>query len=193
MKDTYHVENTTGGVSIMQRNATGDYEPVTLIAYGDVMPRLDAGEWDENEGLALKIIQSWGKAVRTFTDTEILFLWRWLIAQAFILEQQKKNGSVSVEWQPGEFRDCAIYRGQYGAMNLYLSAERLAMATNIEGALIENYGTEQGTKNAIQFYMNMRGDNGGLSEWGSSLLSELHDGFIQQVQKSGMPDAPVVH
>jgi hypothetical protein len=34
---------------------------------------------------------------------------------------------------------------------VYPFAERLAMANNIEGAMIERYGIEQGTENAIVF------------------------------------------
>ncbi|CAK8737736.1 hypothetical protein SODG_006605 [Sodalis praecaptivus] len=86
-----------------------------------------------------------------------------------------------------------MYRGEYGGMSLYLAAVRLAMANNIEGALIEKYGPEQGTINAIQFYAAMRDENGGLSDMGREVLCELHDSFIKELNESGMPEAPTAH
>jgi hypothetical protein len=189
----YHVENTPDGIKISQHTADRLYAHVDLIPYADAMTRLDAGEWDDDLDLAFEIARKWGQSDYNYTHNDALLLWRWVIAFAFNCEQRVANGTVTVEWRPGEFRECAVYQGEYGAMNLYLSTERFAMANNIEGALIEKYGTEQGTLNAIEFYAAMRGENGGLSEMGRKVLSELHDGFIKELNDSGMPEAPTAH
>ncbi|MGX8940155.1 hypothetical protein ACWWJF_05710 [Symbiopectobacterium sp. Eva_TO] len=189
----YHVENTPDGINISQHTAERLYEHVDLIPYADAMTRLDAGEWDDDLDLALAIIIKWCKSDSPYSHHDALLLWRWLIAYAFDYEQREANGTVTVEWNPGEYRECAVYQGEYGAMNLYLSTERFAMANNIEGALIKKYGPEQGTMNAIRFYAAMRDENGGLSEMGRKVLSELHDSFIKELNESGMPEAPTTH
>ncbi|CAK8744493.1 hypothetical protein SODG_007606 [Sodalis praecaptivus] len=189
----YHVENTPDGIKISQHTAERLYAHVDLIPYAETMTRLDAGEWDDDLDLALAIIIKWGKSDSPYSHHDALLLWRWLTAYAFDYEQREANGTVTVEWRPGEFKECAVYQGEYGAINLYLAAERFAMANNIEGALIEKYGAEQGTINAVQFYAAMRGERGCLSEMGREVLSELHDGFIQQIHESGMPEAPTAH
>lgn len=189
----YHVENTPDGINISQHTAERLYEHVDLIPYADAMTRLDAGEWDDDLNLAFEIARKWGQSDYDYTNHDALLLWRWLIAYAFNHEQRVANGTVTVEWDPGEYRECAVYQGEYGAMNLYLSTERFAMANNIEGELIKKYGAEQGTIIAIQFYAAMRDENGGLSEMGRKVLSELHDSFIKTLNESGMPEAPTAH
>ncbi|MGX8941596.1 hypothetical protein ACWWJF_15800 [Symbiopectobacterium sp. Eva_TO] len=189
----YHVENIPDGINISQHTAERLYGHVDLIPYADAMTRLDAGEWDDDLNLAFEIARKWGQSDYDYTHHDALLLWRWVIAFAFNHEQRVANGTVTVEWRPGEFRECAVYQGEYGAMNLYLSAERFAMANNIEGALIEKYGPEQGMMNAIQFYTAMRGERGGLSDMGREVLCELHDSFIKTLNDSGMPEAPTAH
>ncbi|VFS47787.1 hypothetical protein [Budvicia aquatica] len=79
-------------------------------------------------------------------------------------------------------------------MAIYRLTERLAIANNIEGALIEKYGADQGTRNAISFYISMiDAGTGSLSGVGSELLTSLHDGFIQNLNANGLPTAPAAH
>lgn len=193
----YRAEATSVGVRILRCNHEGVFEQVDLVPFTDVMRRLDAGEWEDEIKLSFDILKAWGKKPKdrneAATDEELLLLWRWLIAMAFIREQHEKNGSARVEWRPGEFKDCALYIGKHGGMNLYPMAERLAMANNIEGALIERYGREQGVNNAIEFYMMMAGEDHGLSDAGREILADLHDSFIDQMNREGLPTAPTAH
>ena len=189
----YRVEATTDGVNIMRSNHEGIFERVDLVPFPDVMRRLDAGEWEEEITLSFDIIKAWGSSRKSATDSDLLLLWRWLIATVFIREQREENGTERVEWRPGEFKDCAIYVGEHGSMNLYPLAERLAMANNIEGALIERFGPEQGVKNAIDFYTMMVGNDRGLSKVGREILADLHDSFIEQLNREGLPTAPTAH
>lgn len=189
----YRVEATADGVNIMRSNYKGIFEYVDLVPFSDVMRRLDAGEWEEEITLSFDIIKAWGSSRKSATDSDLLRLWRWMIATEFIREQREKNGTQRVEWRPGEFKDCAIYVGEQGGMNLYPLTERLAMANNIEGALIERYGPEQGVKNAIDFYMMMVGNDRELSQVGREILADLHDSFIKQLNREGLPTVPMAH
>ncbi|MCV5682529.1 hypothetical protein OFN25_32840, partial [Escherichia coli] len=77
---------------------------------------------------------------------------------------------------------------------LYPVAERLAMANNIEGAMIEKYGVDVGTNNAIIFYSNMFDvEQGTLTSFGREVLADLHNIFIAERNENGIPEAPVTH
>lgn len=143
--------------------------------------------------LEFELMTYWVKRSTNGDYDNMLLFWRWLVALTFDEEQREANGTVNCEWRPGEFVECTIYRGPHGAMNLYPSAERMAMANNIEGALIERFGREEGTRNAIQFYIGMRDPKGGLSPMGREVMGRLHDSFISEMNEHGMPDEPVTH
>lgn len=79
-------------------------------------------------------------------------------------------------------------------MPLYPVAERLAMANNIEGAMIERFGIESGTERAIIFYRAMMDvEQGALTRFGRETLAELHNSFIAELNENGMPAEPVTH
>ncbi|QBH98435.1 hypothetical protein EKN56_19790 [Limnobaculum zhutongyuii] len=189
----YYVEAKSEVIKIYQLQSDNKYHEQEAIPFADVARRLDEGAWDDKPALALKIITIWGNTINQLSDTDVLLTWRWLIASTFERELREKNGVVRVERCPDEFVDCAVYRSNQGAMNIYLSTERFAMANNIEAALIERFGVEQGTRNATQFYIMMRSEDGGLSDFGWEVLTEMHDGFLQQLNESGMPEAPTAH
>lgn len=165
---------------------------VTFIIFDDIPRRVNELE-TPCVLLEMTLMTYWAKHQKASNDEDMLIFWRWLVAAAFDEEQRKANGTVEVEWRPGDMRVCALYVGKFGAMNLYPSAERLAMANNIEGALIERYGREQGTHNAIQFYIGMKEKNGGLTQLGREVLSGLHDAFIQELNETGLPETPTAH
>lgn len=191
--DALHVEAHSGFINILRLNNQRIYELQEQVPFTQVASRLDAGDWDEQLFLGMKIIHEWGDSDHATSAEETLIIWRWLIAAIFFLEQKEMNGSTVAHNFNGEEFDSAIYVGKHGGMNLFPAAERFAMANNIEAALIERYGAEQGTANAISFYIAMRGDNGELSELGREILSGLHDEFILQIQDSGIPESPTAH
>jgi len=143
--------------------------------------------------LETQLMQYWARYSETTDNENMLLFWRWVVAHAFDEEQRQANGTVTCEWRPGEFVECAIYRGPHGGMNLYPSAERKAMADNIEGALIERFGREEGTRNAIQFYVAMKEPAAGLTPLGREVMSRLHDTFLCDMNEHGLPDEPVTH
>lgn len=153
--DLFHAEATPHGVNIMTRNDAGMYEHVALINYEKVVVRLDAGEYDNktDEGFALHLAVADGgeRGWFDFTAQHNVTMWRWLIAATFVSEMKRENGTTTVTEADGTSSQVAIYSNGNAGMVVYPFAERLAMANNIEGAMIERYGVEQGTANAIVF------------------------------------------
>ncbi len=129
-----------------------------------------------------------------YTSQHHVIMWRWLIATAFINEMRKENGTVSIIDDSGNHSVVSVYSNGIVAMPLYPVAERLAMANNIEGAMIEKYGVDVGTKNAIIFYSNMFDvEQGTLTSFGREVLADLHNSFIAELNENGIPEAPVTH
>ena len=196
--DLLHAEATPHGVNIMTRNDAGGYEQFALISYESAVNRLDAGEYDDtpNIGYAIHFAVADGGARGwfDFTAQHNVTMWRWLIAATFVSEMKRENGTTTVTEPDGSASQVAIYSNGKAGIVVYPFAERLAMANNIEGALIERYGPEQGTEKAIVFYQSMLDvDAGELMPAGREILAELHDSFIDDIEQNGLPEAPVAH
>ncbi|EPB0511988.1 hypothetical protein ACRABS_002258 [Salmonella enterica subsp. enterica] len=197
-RDLFHAEATPHGVNIMTRNDAGMYEHVALITYEKVVVGLDAGEYDNkpDEGFALHFAVADGGARGwfDFTSQHEVTMWRWLIAATFVSEMKRNNGTTMVTEPDGTSSQVAIYSNGTAGMVIYPFAERLAMANNIEGAMIERYGAEQGTENAIVFYRAMLdAESGELTPFGRETLAELHDHFIADLDENGWPEMPAAH
>ena len=196
--DLFHAEATPHGVNIMTRNDAGMYEHVALINYEKVVVRLDAGEYDNktDEGFALHLAVADGgeRGWFDFTAQHNVTMWRWLIAATFVSEMKRENGTTTVTEADGTSSQVAIYSNGNAGMVIYPFAERLAMANNIEGAMIERYGVEQGTANAIVFYQAMIDtERGELTPFGRETLAELHNSFIAELDENGWPEMPLAH
>ena len=196
--DLFHAEATPHGVNIMTRNDAGMYEHVALINYEKVVVRLDAGEYDNktDEGFALHLAVADGgeRGWFDFTAQHNVTMWRWLIAATFVSEMKRENGTTTVTEADGTSSQVAIYSNGNAGMVVYPFAERLAMANNIEGAMIERYGVEQGTANAIVFYQAMIDtERGELIPFGRETLAELHNSFIAELDENGWPEMPLAH
>ncbi|EOE5017772.1 hypothetical protein ACKGF3_001447 [Salmonella enterica] len=194
----YRAEATPEGVNIMTRNDAGISEHVELISYECAVARLVVGEYDNNldNGFAIHLAVAEGGNVGWFdyTAQHNLEMWRWLIAAAFIAEMKHENGTTIVTDLDGTTSWAALYSNGDTTIPLYPSAERLAMANNIEGAMLERYGIEQGTENIIIFYHSMLDvELGELTPFGREVLAELHDHFINDLEVNGWPETPVTH
>ena len=194
----YRAEATPHGVNIMTRNDAGMYEHVDLINYEKAVIRLDAGEYDNKPdgGFALHFAVADGGARGwfDFTAQHNVTMWRWLISACFVAEMKRDNGTTSVTEADGTTSQVAIYSNGNAGMVVYPFAERLAMANNIEGAMIERYGVEQGTENAIVFYRAMLdAERGELTPFGRETLAELHDHFIADLDENRWPEMPAAH
>lgn len=194
----FHAEATPHGVNIMTRNDAGMYEHVAIITYESAVSRLDAGEYDDTPdiGYAIHFAVADGGARGwfDFTAQHNVTMWRWLIAAKFVSEMKRENGTTSVTEADGTTSQVAIYSNGNAGMVIYPFAERLAMANNIEGAMIERYGVEQGTEKAIVFYKAMLDtERGELTPFGRETLAELHNSFIAELDENGWPEMPLPH
>ena len=196
--DLLHAEATPHGVNIMTRNDAGGYEQVALISYESAVNGLDAGEYDDKPdiGYAIHFAVADGGARGwfDFTAQHNVTMWRWLIAATFISEMKRENGTTTVTEADGKSSLVTFYSNGTEGIVVYPFAERLAMANNMEGAMIERYGVEQGTANAIVFYQAMIDtERGELTPFGRETLAELHNSFIAELNENGMPAEPVTH
>lgn len=196
--DVLHAEATPHGLNIMASNDAGGYELVALISYESAVNRLDAGECDDtpNIGYAIHFAVADGGARGwfDFTAQHNLTMWRWLIAATFISEMKRENGTTTITEDDGKSSLVTFYSNGTEGIVVYPFAERLAMANNMEGAMIERYGIEQGTANAIVFYQAMIDtERGELTPFGRETLAELHDGFIADLNENGLPEMPAAH
>ena len=196
--DLLHAEATPHGVNIMTRNDAGIYEHVAIINYEKVVVRLDAGEYDDTPdiGYAIHFAVADGgeRGWFDFTAQHNVTMWRWLIAATFISEMKRENGTTTIKEDDGKSSLVTFYSNGTAGIVVYPFAERLAMANNMEGAMIERYGVEQGTEKAIVFYQAMLDvEAGELTSFGRETLAELHDHFISDLQQNGWPEMPLTH
>ncbi|EPA7368701.1 TPA: hypothetical protein PBO89_000153 [Escherichia coli] len=196
--DLLHAEATPHGVNIMTRNDAGGYEQVALISYESAVNGLDAGEYDDKPdiGYAIHFAVADGGARGwfDFTAQHNVTMWRWLIAATFISEMKRENGTTTVTESDGTSSQVAIYSNGTAGIVVCPFAERLAMANNMEGAMVERYGIEQGTANAIVFYQAMIDtERGELTPFGRETLAELHNSFIAELDENGWPEMPLAH
>ncbi|EIN9335850.1 hypothetical protein LQC94_003845 [Escherichia coli] len=195
---TFHAEATPDGVNIMHRSNDGMTERVETVSYIDAVNRLDAGDYDDkpDEGMFihLAIASGGNQGYFDYTSQHHVIMWRWLIAATFVSEMKRENGTTTVTESDGTSSQVAIYSNGTAGIVVYPFAERLAMANNIEGAMIERYGVEQGTENAIVFYRAMLdAERGELTPFGRETLAELHDHFIADLDENGWPEMPAAH
>ncbi|CAH5524090.1 hypothetical protein AI2941V1_0827 [Enterobacter cloacae] len=172
-----------------------------VIGYSVAVRQLDNGNYDKRIPDGLDLLACIMEAIESgwFTpgiESEII-IWRWMLVAVFITEEQAKNGTVEVANDSGGFDTAVIYSGQHGSISVYPAPERFALSSHVEGLAIEKYGQELGQQMALRMYRDMLdtdAENGlRLSKMGREGLNLLHDSFIEQIQKEGMPDMPVMH
>ncbi|EHT03225.1 MULTISPECIES: hypothetical protein [Klebsiella/Raoultella group] len=194
--DPFRAEPTPEGLRITSSGGDGR-ETVQLIAYDEAVNRLDAGDYDDSStgyDIHLAVAEGGNCGYFDFTAQHNVTMWRWLIAAAFITEMKLKNGTTIVTEPDGTSSQVAVYSNDKASITVYPFSERLAMANNIEGAMIERYGSEEGAENAIVFYQAMLDvEAGELTAFGRETLAELHDHFISDLQQNGWPEMPLTH
>lgn len=171
-----------------------------LVGFLSVTERLSRGDYDRNhkEGMGLACAALDGVALTWFAAApeQHAALWRWIVAAAFIEEQVKNNGNIDVIGDDGRKVRVALYAGKYGAITVYPVAERVALASQVEGYALQKYGPTTGMDLAIQHYQTMLDWRDGtycLSDHGRDILSDLHDNLIATIHASGVPAMPTEH
>ncbi|HDS6540924.1 TPA: hypothetical protein QHU28_001768 [Enterobacter hormaechei subsp. steigerwaltii] len=188
---TFNPEPTSTGIRFGNR----------VIGYSVAVRQLDNGNYDKriSDGLELLACIMEGIESGWFNpgiEKEII-LWRWMLVAVFITEEQEKNGTCEVANDSGGFDKAVIYSGQRGSISIYPAPERFALANHVEGIAIEKYGQDLGQQMALRMYKGMLAEDEvqglQLSQFGREGFNLLHDSFIEQIQKEGMPDMPVMH
>ena len=194
--ESFRAEPTPEGLRITCSGGDGR-ETVQLIAYDEAVNRLDAGEYDDSGtgyDIHLAVAEGGNCGYFDFTAQHNVTMWRWLIAATFVSEMKRENGTTTVTEPDGSASQVAIYSNGKAGIVVYPFSERLAMANNIEGAMIERYGSEEGAEKAIVFYQAMLDvEAGELTSFGRETLAELHDGFIADLNENGLPEMPAAH
>ncbi|MEX0447822.1 hypothetical protein [Xenorhabdus sp. SGI246] len=178
----YHTEIIGADVNVMKRNENGIFEHSGLIPLADIPTRANAGEWDNEKVLGMRLVAEYLDHAQGDPEKDLL-AFRWLVATLYIMETTAKN-------------KMPYYRNHSVSLPLLMDCERFAMANNIEGALLERFGKVQGTENAILMYSGMLDDNGPLklSPMGIEVMDNLHEAFTLDVANGALNNAtPTVH
>lgn len=184
----------------LQATPDGVLESGKVTGYTAIIRSLDAGRHDKYVSQALRLLscvfEAHEKGWYRISIANEVILWRWLVVTVFLIEQSSLNGTTEVINHSGGVDRAIIYRGKKGGMSIYPGPERFCLANNIETVAIEEYGVDRGPEKALQIYKGMvtAGEQGfELSKWGRDAFKILHDGFIEELNKNGMPDMPVMH
>lgn len=181
----YFAESTSAGVIVYKLNSDKKYHQYgDVIHFGQIISRADAGEWDHLPSLCLRILSEWTETQKKPTPMDTLVFYRWMVSFLFVTEQAANHGKP-------------LYVHSGVKMDISLGIERLAIANNIEGALIERFGEKNGVKNAISFYQQMISIDSNntlhLSDFGRDTLVDLHNSFVQQVITNGLSSTLTKH
>ncbi|MEX0448049.1 hypothetical protein [Xenorhabdus sp. SGI246] len=137
----YHTEIIGTDINIMKRNENGIFEHIGLIPLVDIPTRANAGEWDNEKVLGMRLIAEYLDHAQGDKENDLL-AFRWRVATLYIMETTDKNKTP-------------YYRNHGVTLPLLMDCERFAMANNIEGAMLERFGKTQGTENTILMYHGM--------------------------------------
>lgn len=163
-----------GIATLCERDAQEVKNILASVPLADTPASLDAGEWDSKPVVALSLVVQWSKNTRD--ENNDIRIWPWLVAHQRAGELEMNHG------------EC-VFRSEVSPVVMQLSEKliRLALASNIEGALIGEYGSVQGEKNATAFYQAMLSVEPTkamrLTAWGRDVLFELHESFAQAVMQ----------
>ncbi|PHM47141.1 hypothetical protein [Xenorhabdus miraniensis] len=172
-----------------------------IVGYVEALKSLDAGQYDKDLLLGFELVAAishgWKAGFYEPTSEQRLILWRWVVSASFVREQIDRNGTREVDNDKGGTDTAAIYINGVSAITVYPLAERLMLATHVEGIAFEQFGSEEGADMAVRMYMdfiNMQPENGNrLSEKGREGLSILHNDLIKSVEAGEFNTIPAIH
>ncbi|HFW3588242.1 TPA: hypothetical protein ACIBIV_002102 [Salmonella enterica subsp. enterica serovar Birkenhead] len=191
---------TPEGINLVRITEAGWCVSVKLVDWETALRWLESGVFDCEtvSGLRFAAALMEGEARDYFRpdNEQRAIFWRWLVAVVFINEQREKNGIARIPNDKGGTDIATIYSGEKGALSVYPSGVRLALATHVEGFSMERFGRVEGLKLALKMYMTMLTIRDGdfcLSATGQDGMNILHDDYIEMLEAEGIPDAPVMH
>ncbi|MCT8354197.1 hypothetical protein [Photorhabdus kayaii] len=172
-----------------------------VMSYAEAVVSLDAGQYDNDLLLGFELIAAifhgWKTGFYVPTSEQRLMFWRWIASASFVQEQIDRNGTLEVDNDMGGTDTAALYDNGTTAITIYPLAERMMLATHVEGIAFEKAGSKDGTDMAVRMYLdfiNMQPEIGNrLSEKGREGFSLLHDDLIKAVEAGEFNTMPVFH
>ncbi|MBS9442243.1 hypothetical protein [Photorhabdus heterorhabditis] len=172
-----------------------------VMSYAEAVVSLDAGQYDNDLLLGFELIAAifhgWKTGFYAPTSEQRLMFWRWIVSASFVQEQIDRNGTLEVDNGKGGTDTAALYDNGTAAITIYPLAERMMLATYVEGIAFEKAGNEDGADMAVRMYMdfiNMQPEIGNrLSEKGREGFSLLHDDLIKAVEAGEFNTMPIIH
>ncbi|KLU14166.1 MULTISPECIES: hypothetical protein [Xenorhabdus] len=144
--DTYRSVVENGIVTLYCQSEENSQEEIVIsLPVASIIDRLNKGEWDEQPIIGVLLTSEWFKNQTEKELIPYIRCIRWMVAHLWVLEQTKKNHGKPIfmlENSPITFI-------------LSIASVRLAMENNIEVALTESFGHEQGIKHTLLFYQEM--------------------------------------
>ncbi|CDG96764.1 hypothetical protein XBP1_2230010 [Xenorhabdus bovienii str. puntauvense] len=139
-----------------------------------ILDRVNGGDWDEQPLIGIQLLMAWLKTFSTVQRSiDDIRFFRWMVAHVWVTEQTRVNHGKPIF----TLEDSPI------ALPISLATTRVALANNIEGALIERFGHEQGIENAMIFYQEMMAPSPeyglALSDFGKEVLTTMYRSFIE--------------
>ena len=175
----------------------GEVQESNVIGFDDAITLLDKGEYDNEAPAALCIaaalLEAQAAGFYQPNNERVTVYYRWLVADIFIRTMIEENGTRTVEQDDGTTAEVAVYVGKHGAMSVYAIAERFSLANHVEAVSFEVLGMNDGYLMATNIYRSFITDDFSLSEQGREMFELLHDGFMEQLNEDGLPDAQMVH
>ncbi|MBD2782659.1 hypothetical protein [Xenorhabdus szentirmaii] len=166
------IEN--GIVTLYRQQENGQEQIVISLPVTDILERVIEGDWDEQPYIGLQLLTAWLKTFSIAQRIDDIRFFRWMVAHVWVTEQTRVNHGKPVF----TLEDSPI------ALPISLATTRIALANNIESALIERFGHEQGIENAMIFYQEMMTPSPKyglvLSDFGKEVLIALYRSFIEE-------------
>ncbi|PWC13314.1 hypothetical protein B4923_08875 [Brenneria roseae subsp. americana] len=194
----HRVDALPEGIRIIHQGAASQGGEALLIMFDEAVSRLDSDFYDSEWLAGIQVLRALTDAVIHGyfkpSDRQQLILWRWFVSVKFVLDQEQLNGHITVSDGKGGEVAATLYRGKYGSIPIYPWSERSAIASVVEGGLMECYGTEEGIRNALTFYVAMIDfRTGELTDIGRGVMATLHDRTIQAIKMNEFPPTPTAH
>ncbi|CDH32516.1 hypothetical protein [Xenorhabdus bovienii] len=170
----YRSAIANGIVTLYHQQENGKEEIVISLPVTTILDRVNGGDWDEQPIIGIQLLMAWLKTFSTVQRSiDDIRFFRWMVAHVWVKEQTRVNHGKPIFM----LEDSPI------ALPISLATTRVALANNIEGALIERFGHEQGIENAMIFYQEMMAPSPGyglvLSDFGKEVLTTMYRSFIE--------------
>ncbi|EFK1647146.1 hypothetical protein AZG84_000404 [Escherichia coli] len=176
--------------------------PSGFLDFDEALEKLDEGVFDEPliDGISVLcgISEALDKGLIEHSHEQSIKFWRWMYTAAAFFEILAKNGGIEVPDEEGGTDYGARYVGKNGEMVIYPIMLRILMQQDMETALMQALGYEEGIKRSIELYSHflsepIEGKHQGLSAHGWKALEMIMDPLIDEFKEGKKPEPRVIH